>query len=323
MPNNIRRDNVPGAGAMVASRRCWLLLITVLLANAGFAQDMVQPYMKAIRPHALAVTVGSAQDADIARQALSSIFLTLNVPVTYIDNSALIDAMALSSFDLVVVSGPLQLTAGQEQALMDYVQNGGGFIALHNALDGPKGGAYEKLLGARFTRRAGPYNVWLHMTDAGRRTPLLAGVMDFNVVNEEQIFMDYTIDPPAAGRGAPGGPAARGTQGAPGAQGEAGAKIVPGAPGAAAGRGGGARGGGNRAGTHVLMTGYAGDNSIDPERAALGNNGVTNPIAGWWNEVGRGRMVYISPGYTAAVMNHPKMQRLYENAVRWVLTKLD
>ena len=80
--------------------------------------------------------------------------------------------------------------------------------------------------------------------------------------------------------------------------------------------------GGNRAGTHVLMTGYAGDNSIDPERAALGNNGVTNPIAGWWNEVGGGRMFYVSPGYTAAVVNHPTMQRVYANAVRWVLAKL-
>jgi type 1 glutamine amidotransferase len=316
MPNTKRIGNMPGAGALVASRWRWLLLITVLLASAGFAQDMVQPYMKAIRPHALAIAVGSAQDAAVARQALSSVFLTLNVPVTYIDNFALIDAETLSSFDLVVVSGPIRLTAGQEQALMDYVQNGGGFIALHNAVDGPKGGPYEKLLGARLTRRAGPYNVWLHMSDAGRRTPILAGVMDFNIVNEEQIFMDYTIDPPAAGRAA---------SGAPGAPGGAGAKTVPGAPGAtaAAGRGVAARGGGNRAGAHVLMTGFAGDNSVDPERAALGNNGVTNPIAGWWNEVGRGRMVYISPGYTAAVMNHPTMQRLYGNAVRWVLTKLD
>jgi type 1 glutamine amidotransferase len=305
---------MPGAGAPIASRWGWLLIM-VLLASAGFAQDASQPYMKAIRPHALAVTLGSAQDADAARQALSSVFLTLNIPVTYIDNSALIDAKALSSFDLVVVSGSIQLTAGQEQMFMDYVQNGGGFIALHNAADGPKGGPYEKLLGARFTRRAGPYNVWLHMTDAGRKTPILAGIRDFEVMNEEQIFPDYTIDPPVAGRGALGGP----VPGAPGAQGGAGAKTVPGAPGAAPA----ARGGNRASGPHVLMTGYAGDNSIDPARAALGNNGVTNPIAGWWNEIGRGRMVYISPGYTEAVMNHPTMQRIYENAVRWVLTRWD
>jgi type 1 glutamine amidotransferase len=315
MPNNIRRREIePGAGALIALRWGWLLLGTILLTSAGFAQDMAQPYMKVIRPHALAVVTGSAQDADVARQALSSVFLTLNVPAAYIDNTAPIDAKALSSFDVVVVSGLIQLSAGQEQALMDYVQNGGGFIALHNAADGPKGGPYEKLLGARFTRRAGPYNVWLHMTDAGRRTPILAGVMDFNVVDEEQNFLDYTIDPPAAGRGAPVAPSPL----AAAARGATGATAVPAAPVAAAP----ARGG-NRAGPHVLMTGYAGDNSIDPQRAALGNNGVTNPIAGWWNEVGRGRMVYISPGYTAAVMNHPAMQRVYENAVRWVLSRLD
>jgi type 1 glutamine amidotransferase len=245
---------------------------------------------------------------DDARQALSCVFLTLNIPVTYIDNSAPIEAKALSSFDLVVVSGPIQLSAGQEQALMDYVQNGGGFIALHDAADGPKGGPYEKLLGARFTRRAGPYNVWLHMTDAGRKSPLLAGIQDFEVMSEEQNFLDYKIDPPAAGRGAQGG---------------TGAAAVPGAPGAAPASGRVERGSNRSAGPHVLMTGFAGDNSNDPERAALGNNGVTNPIAGWWNEIGRGRMVYISPGYTAAVMNHPTMQRIYENAVRWVLAKLD
>jgi type 1 glutamine amidotransferase len=316
MRNTIkRREVVPGAGTRIAFRWGGLLLITVLLASTGLAQDMAQPYMKAIRPRALAVTPGSAQDADVARQALSSVFLTLNIPVTYIDNAALIDTKALSSFDLLVVAGQIQLNAGQEQALMDYVQNGGGFLALHNAADGPKGGPYEKLLGARFVRRAGPYNVWLHMTDSGRRTPILAGVMDFNIVNEEQNFLDYTIDPPAAARGAAGGPGPV----AAGTQGGAVAKPAPEAPRAAPA----ARGSGRAAGPHVLMTGYAGDNSMDPERAALGNNGVTNPIAGWWNEVGRGRMVYISPGYTTAVMNHPAMQRIYENAVRWVLARLD
>ncbi len=41
--------------------------------------------------------------------------------------------------------------------------------------------------------------------------------------------------------------------------------------------------------------------------------------AGWWQEVGKGRMVYLSPGHTPKGLGHPMTQRLIRNAVRWCL----
>jgi type 1 glutamine amidotransferase len=41
--------------------------------------------------------------------------------------------------------------------------------------------------------------------------------------------------------------------------------------------------------------------------------------AGWWQEVGKGRMVYLSPGHTSEGLNHSMTQHLVRNAIRWCL----
>jgi hypothetical protein len=40
--------------------------------------------------------------------------------------------------------------------------------------------------------------------------------------------------------------------------------------------------------------------------------------AGWWNEIGKGRICYLSPGHTTEALNHPMTQRLIRNAARWL-----
>jgi type 1 glutamine amidotransferase len=258
------------------------LFVSVIAASA---QDTVKPYLSAIRPHALMLTTTPAQSAEVARKAIASVMTTLNIPVTFIDNPALLDAKALAQFDVFVAFGAMHFTPEQEQALWTFTENGGGILALHDAADGPANGAWEKLIGGRLVRQPGPYPVWIHLTDAGRKTPLLAGVRDFEVTGEVQNVVSYNLDPP------------------------------PGRTTRASSWWTGSR--------HVIIHGYAMDNTSDAERASLGNNGVMNVIAGQWNEVGKGRVVYLSPGYTAPVMNHPEMQRLYENSLRWLLPKVD
>lgn len=221
------------------------------------------------------MTSGSAGDADIARQALSYAVTSVNFPATFVDDSKLIDRQTLSQFDLFVQFGPARITVDQEKALGDFVNNGGGFLALGDAIDGPRGGAYERLLGGSLVRHSGPYRVWVHLTGEGRKSPITAGVRDFEIL-EEQVFPAYAVDPPTPSRGPLIGPA------------------------------------------HVLMTGFAMDNSSDPERLKLRTNVITNPVAGWWQEVGKGRMCYFAIGNTTAAMNNPMMQRLYENALRWL-----
>jgi hypothetical protein len=56
---------------------------------------------------------------------------------------------------------------------------------------------------------------------------------------------------------------------------------------------------------HLLLRSVARDN----QQAA----------AGWWNEIGKGRFCYLSPGHTPEALNHPMMQRLIRGAARWLL----
>jgi uncharacterized protein len=41
--------------------------------------------------------------------------------------------------------------------------------------------------------------------------------------------------------------------------------------------------------------------------------------AGWWREMGKGRLVYLSMGHTPDGLQHPMTQRLIRNAMRWCL----
>ncbi len=275
-----------------------LPLILALMAGAGLSQDASQPYFSINHPRVLVMTGGSAGDADIARQALSSALTSVNFPATFIDDSKLIDRQALSQFEVFVQFGPARITADQEAILGDFVNNGGGFLALHDAIDGPRGGIYEKLLGGSLVRQAGPYHIWVHLTGNGRKSPITAGVRDFEIL-EEQVFPAYAVDSQAPSRA--GAPAAQPAQPVAGRGAAATPAGMP-SPGPA----------------HVLMTGFAMDNSNDPERLKLRTNVITNPTSGWWQEVGKGRMCYFAMGNTTAAMNHPMMQRLYENALRWL-----
>lgn len=42
-------------------------------------------------------------------------------------------------------------------------------------------------------------------------------------------------------------------------------------------------------------------------------------VAGWWREMGKGRLVYLSMGHTPDGLQHPMTQRLIRNAMRWCL----
>ena len=127
---------------------------------------------------------------------------------------------------------------------------------------------------------------------------MTAGVRGFESL-EEQVFAEYTAEPrPAFTPSTPG--------------------VIPPRPTTPVVRTLEARHGARPGPAHVLMTGFAMDNTSDPERLKLRTNLITNPIAGWWREVGKGRLVYLSVGASPAAMNHPSMQRLYENAFRWL-----
>ena len=59
----------------------------------------------------------------------------------------------------------------------------------------------------------------------------------------------------------------------------------------------------------------------DREHLLLRNisKGNKSAPAGWWRDYGQGRFVYLAPGHTPEALNHPMMQRLIRNSVRWLL----
>ena len=61
--------------------------------------------------------------------------------------------------------------------------------------------------------------------------------------------------------------------------------------------------------------------SLDQEHLLLRSVARDNQqaAAGWWQEVGKGRFCYLSPGHTPEALNHPMVQRLIRNAARWLL----
>ena len=279
-----------------ATRTCrWrrpLRILFMLASAVGLAQDSSQPYQSAKRPRALMSSGCSSQAAEFPRRAMAYALATVNIPVTFIEdnqNNKNINAETLSQFDLLIISGSLSLRPEQEKAIADFVEKGGGYLALHNASAGPRGGPYEKLLGGRFLKHPTPYKFTIRVTEAGRKHPITAGVRDFEVYDEHH-FVTYDVDPQPPGQGPKGTWESSFWTSGP----------------------------------HVLITTDATDNSLDPDRALYGEFGKngTSLVGGWWREIGKGRVVFFTPGHIAEVMNDPMMQRLYQNAAKW-LVKLD
>jgi len=61
--------------------------------------------------------------------------------------------------------------------------------------------------------------------------------------------------------------------------------------------------------------------NLDQEHLLLRSVAPDNKqaAAGWWNEFGKGRMCYLSPGHTVEAINHPMTQLLLRNAMKWAL----
>jgi type 1 glutamine amidotransferase len=261
------------------------------------AQDDAQtPYLSVKRPRVLMNSGCSSQSAEFPRRAIADVLTTVNFPVTFIEDTKLLTRENLQQFDIFIQSGSVRMSRESEQALWDFVQNGGGFLGLHNASDGPQGGPYEKLLGGRFLRHPPPYNIMIRVTDAGRKHPITAGIQDFEIYDEHH-FVRFDVDPRPSGATAPM-PAVGGRVPSYSMADLQSARNVN-AP-------------------HVLLNGEAMNNSMDELRFVFGEGGVSRAIAGWWQEVGKGRVVFFSPGHTAETMRNPNMQRLYRNAVRWL-----
>ena len=264
-----------------------LLLPLCLLIGAPAALAQSSPYETLKRPRVLMHSGASSQAAEFPRRAMAKVFTDLNMPVTYIEDFALLTPEVLSQFDVFVNSGSVDaISPDEEKAVYDWVEKGGSFLGLHNASAGPAGGPWEKLIGGRFVKHPPPYPMRVHVTEAGKKSPITKGVEDFVVVDEHH-FVTYKFEPAPPNIG-PEGPVQT--------------SFWTTAP-------------------HVLFESVSVDNTLDPEvdqYGAFGKDGKTALIGGWARDIGKGRMVFMAPGHMIEVMQHPMMQKLYRNAMLWL-----
>jgi type 1 glutamine amidotransferase len=197
------------------------------------------------------------------RDGLITALVRENIPVTFIEDPDSIDAKSLAGISLLIIArngrywpegyGKPQtawMTNDQQKAIWDFVERGGGFLAVHNAhtMYPPKG-LYYKLFGGDFGGHPKPYVFTVRVENKSH--PITAGVEDFDIFDEHHLSK-YFLDQ-----------------------------------------------------EHLLLRSVARDN----QQAA----------AGWWQELGKGRFCYLSPGHTPVALNHPMMQRLIRNAARWLV----
>lgn len=177
-----------------------VLLLSAILAQA---QNTSNVYHSAKRPRALALIGDRYHSPVYIRDNLAPAFLRENIPVTFIENVEALSAESLKDYQLLVIlrdgmnwpNGYAQpavkwMTDAQQQAIWDFVHNGGGFLALHNAQGiYPPGGLYYKLFGGDYGGHPKPYVYTVRIESKDH--PVTAGVEDFEIFDEQHTVKYY------------------------------------------------------------------------------------------------------------------------------------
>ena len=233
----------------------------LLLGAPLVAQNTSSVYQSAMRPRALAVIGDRYHSPVYIRDGLAPVFARENIPVTFLENDQALSAETLQEHQLLVIlrdgmnwpngyDKPYVqwMSEAQAKAISDFVQNGGGFLPLHNA-QAIYPATYLNLLGGEYGGHPEPYVFTVRVEN--KNHPVAAGVEDFEIF-DEQHMVKYHMDR-----------------------------------------------------EHLLLRSMSRANAASQ--------------AGWWREVGKGRLCYLAPGHTPDALRHPMMQRLIGNAMRWCL----
>lgn len=176
-----------------------------LLAAAALAQSSStsRVYSTAKRPQALALIGDRYHSPVYIRDHLAPALLRENIPVTFIENVEALNAESLGHVQLLIIlrdgmnwpdgydHDPVKwMTDQQQQAIWDFVNNGGGFLALHNAQGiYPPGGLYYKLFGGDYGGHPEPYVFTVRIENKDH--PITAGIEDCEIFDEQHTVKYY------------------------------------------------------------------------------------------------------------------------------------
>lgn len=179
--------------------------LAVLLTSVSAAQtgNTSQVYSTAKRPRALALIGDRYHSPVYIRDHLAPALVRENIPVTFIENVEALNAESLRDYQLLIIlrdgmnwpngydHEPVKwMTDAQQQAIWDFVNNGGGFLALHNAQGiYPPGGLYYKLFGGDYGGHPEPYMFTVRVEN--KNHPITRGVEDFEIFDEQHMVKYY------------------------------------------------------------------------------------------------------------------------------------
>jgi len=178
------------------------ILAGILFFATTYAQSS-KVYSTAERPQALALIGDRYHSPIYIRDHLAPALLRENIPVTFIENVEALNADSLRHFQLLIIlrdgmnwpngydKEPVKwMTDAQQHAIWDFVNRGGGFLALHNAQGiYPPGGLYYKLFGGDYGGHPAPYVFTVRIEN--KNHPITAGVEDFEVFDEQHTVKYY------------------------------------------------------------------------------------------------------------------------------------
>ena len=182
--------------------RLALALLATTLSLA--AQNTSKVYDSTGRPNALALIGDRYHSPVYIRDNLAPALLRENIPVTFIENHEALTAAALKNFKLLIFlkdgmiwpngyergAQVLWMTEAQQQAIWDFVNNGGAFLALHNSHGiYPPGGIYYKLFGGDYGGHPPPATFTIRIED--KNHPITQGVEDFDTFDEQHMSKYY------------------------------------------------------------------------------------------------------------------------------------
>ena len=123
------------------------LFLLALLLGTLYGQNTGAVFQTWKCPRALALVGGRSHSPVYIREGLSRALMEENIPMTFIENVAMLNSESLKEHQLPIIlrdgmnwpdgydKPPVKwMTATQRQAIWDFVHNGGGgFLELHNS----------------------------------------------------------------------------------------------------------------------------------------------------------------------------------------------
>lgn len=185
----------------------FLWTVPLLATLALQAQNTSKVYESASRPRALALVGDRYHSPVYIRDGLIKALVRENIPTTFIEEVTELNAASLAECQLLIIlrdgmnwpngykkgAHVVWMTDEQQQAVWEFVHNGGGFLALHNSQGlYPPDGLYYKLFGGDYGGHPKPYVFTVRVED--KNHPVCAGVEDFQIFDEQHMVKYYLDD---------------------------------------------------------------------------------------------------------------------------------